>query len=74
MSQNAGLNPNLDLRVTVFCSDVYVQRGNLTEAVQGYEKAVTLTGEKNRRTIAHLAYAWLWRTDETMLVRNCWLI
>jgi TolB-like protein/DNA-binding winged helix-turn-helix (wHTH) protein/tetratricopeptide (TPR) repeat protein len=66
------LNPNLDLGY-LYCSDVYVQKGNLTEAVQGYEKAVTLTGGKNPRTIAHLAYAYALadrRNDAQKLLAN----
>ena len=51
------LNPNLDLGY-LYCGDVYVQKGNLTEAVQEFEKAVDLTGGKNPRTTAHLAYAY----------------
>ena len=51
------LNPNLDLGY-LYCGDVYVQKGNLTEAIQEFEKAVDLTGGKNPRTTAHLAYAY----------------
>lgn len=51
------LNPNLDLGY-LYCGDVNLQKGNLTEAVQALEKAVSLTSGKNPRTIAHLAYAY----------------
>lgn len=51
------LNPNLDLGY-LYCGDVYVQKGNLPEAIQGYEKAVSLSRGNNPRTTAHLAYAY----------------
>jgi len=66
------LNPNLDLGY-LYCSDVYVEKGNLTEAVQGYEKAVNLTKGNNPRTIAHLAYAYALagrRNDAQKLLAN----
>lgn len=51
------LNPSLDLGY-LYCGDVHVQKGNLTEAIQEFEKAVDLDAGKNPRTIAHLAYAY----------------
>ena len=51
------LNSSLDLGY-LYCGDVYVQKGNLTQAVQAYEKAVSLTAGSNPRAIAHLAYAY----------------
>ena len=51
------LDPTLDLG-HLYCGDVYVQKGNLTEAVKEFEKAVDLTAGKNPRPIAHLAYGY----------------
>lgn len=51
------LNSSLDLGY-LYCGDVYIQQGSLTQAVQAYEKSVSLTAGSNPRAIAHLAYAY----------------
>jgi len=50
------LNSSLDLGY-LYCGDAYIQKGSLTQAVQAYEKAISLTAGSNPRAIAHLAYA-----------------
>lgn len=68
--QELDTNPDLG---HLYCGDVYVQKGNLIDAVKEYEKATDRGARKNPRAIAHLAYAYALagrRNDAQKLLAN----